>query len=287
MTRNTASPSTERRRIGASPGPSEIRCGQPTPVRPLSAAWKIWTSDATWPSSALPTTILVDRPAHPRLGMARNRHAWSPAVLQMEPGGQGLPLGRAHPTLAIRGKLPPTAYQLIEATGRHGGLHSRLETVKGHPRDVPPKVHPVRHAADGWRHARHLGAGRGHDVASSRPPPTSDAGTVRPTAASPIPWPEEELQPLTTLEGPALLAAHTVLQQVLQRFPKSSQGACVYSPQALEVVVGQQGGWYFVRVNRRVDKCPGHGPGTTLQMDWFELHAVSPEGRVERYPYHP
>ncbi|MFY2563575.1 hypothetical protein ACN469_38635 [Corallococcus terminator] len=106
-------------------------------------------------------------------------------------------------------------------------------------------------------------------------------------AGSAIPWPDEELQPLATLDGSAVLAAHSVLTQVLKRFPKEAERSCAFSPRSLEVLVARKDGWYFVRVNRRVDQCPGFGPGVQLETDWFELYAVSPEGRVERYPYHP
>lgn len=102
-----------------------------------------------------------------------------------------------------------------------------------------------------------------------------------------VPWPEAELEPLATLDGPAILAAHTVLQQVMQRFPEGSAKSCAFSPRSLELVIGYEAGWHFVRVNRRVDKCPGFGPGVVLELDGFELYAVSPEGRVERYPYAP
>jgi hypothetical protein len=73
----------------------------------------------------------------------------------------------------------------------------------------------------------------------------------------------------------------------MKRFPKEYTKACTFSPRSLEVVIGYDTGWYFVRVNRRVDKCPGFGPGVNLEFDWLEMYAVSPDGRVERYPYHP
>ncbi|MCP3165429.1 hypothetical protein [Myxococcus qinghaiensis] len=116
-------------------------------------------------------------------------------------------------------------------------------------------------------------------------PGRADAGTA--DARSAIPWPEEELQPVAALDGTAVLAAHSVLTQVLKRFPKEAGRSCAFSPRALEVLVARKDGWHFVRVNRRVDQCPGFGPGVQLETDWFELYAVSPEGRVERYPYHP
>jgi hypothetical protein len=56
----------------------------------------------------------------------------------------------------------------------------------------------------------------------------------------------------------------------------------------MEVIIGQQGGVYFVRINRRLDKCERASPGSSVGFDWFELYAVSPDGQVlERYPYHP
>lgn len=114
-----------------------------------------------------------------------------------------------------------------------------------------------------------------------------DAGAPS-TQEAPIPWPKQDLPPLATLEGPAIQAAQAVLQEVLKRFPKESEGQCAFSAKALEVVIGQEAGWYFVRINRRVDRCPGFGPGVTgLETDWFELFAVSPSGAIQRYPYHP
>jgi|GEM_PF-1291254 len=112
-----------------------------------------------------------------------------------------------------------------------------------------------------------------------------DVGTY--DAGSAIPWPEEELQPVATLDGSAVLATHSVLTQVLKRFPKEAGRSCAFSPRALELLVARKDGWHFVRVNRRVDQCPGFGPGVQLETDWFELYAVSPGGFVERYPYHP
>ncbi len=123
-----------------------------------------------------------------------------------------------------------------------------------------------------------------------RPAPKQpDAGTVAPKTgtSSAIPWPEDELAPLATLDGPAILAAHAALQQVMKRFPKESTRECAFSPRSLEIHIGYQAGWYFIRIDHRVDKCPEFGPGVTLEFDWFELYAYSPEGRLERYPYMP
>jgi hypothetical protein len=68
-----------------------------------------------------------------------------------------------------------------------------------------------------------------------------------------IEWPDD-VRPLATLDGPAVLAAHAALQHLLARFPKEYAGDCSYSAKALEVTVGQEGGLYFVEINRRVDK---------------------------------
>lgn len=109
----------------------------------------------------------------------------------------------------------------------------------------------------------------------------------QPIIAEGIRWPEE-VRPLATLDGPAVLAAHAVLQRVLSRLPKEYAGTCAYSAKAMEVIVGQEGGLYFVEVNRRVDKCGWAAPGTSFDVDWFELYAVSPEGQIlARYPYAP
>jgi hypothetical protein len=116
-----------------------------------------------------------------------------------------------------------------------------------------------------------------------------DAGTAapKPGTSSAVPWPEEEFAPLATLDGPAILAAHAALQQVMKRFPKEYTRQCAFSPKALELIIGYQAGWYFIRVNHHVDKCPEFGPGFTAEFDWFELYAYSPDGRLERYPYMP
>lgn len=120
---------------------------------------------------------------------------------------------------------------------------------------------------------------------SSRPdagvPARQDAGVVvvpaGPSDAG-IPWPTD-LRPLATLDGPAVLAAHAALQRVLDSFPKKDSGSCESSARSLEVVVGLEGGIYFVRIDRRLDQC-GWPMGSNLEFDWFELYAVSPEGKV-------
>ncbi|WP_244224260.1 hypothetical protein [Corallococcus sicarius] len=93
-----------------------------------------------------------------------------------------------------------------------------------------------------------------------------------------IRWPTD-LRPLATLDGPAILAAHAALQRVLASFPKQDAGACESSARSLDVVVGQEGGVYFVRIDRRLDRC-GWPVGSGLEFDWFELYAVSPEGKI-------
>lgn len=117
----------------------------------------------------------------------------------------------------------------------------------------------------------------------------TDGGTPTraPIIAAGIEWPDD-VRPLATLDGPAVLAAHAALQQLLSSFPKESAGTCSHSAKAMEVVVGQERGLYFVRINQRVEKCGGFAPGFNLTLDWFELYAVSPEGKVlARYPHQP
>ncbi|WP_242588911.1 hypothetical protein [Corallococcus macrosporus] len=114
-----------------------------------------------------------------------------------------------------------------------------------------------------------------------------NARTARePMVAEGIQWPED-LQPLATLDGPAVLAAHAALQRRLSRYPKEYAKSCAFSAKGMEVIVGEERGMYFVRINPRPDKC-GWAPGTVLGFDEFELYAVSPEGKVlARYPYMP
>ncbi|HSP80273.1 MAG TPA: hypothetical protein VLQ93_17200 [Myxococcaceae bacterium] len=116
-----------------------------------------------------------------------------------------------------------------------------------------------------------------------------DGGAVtrQPVIAEGIRWPDE-LRPLATLDGPAVLAAHAALQRLLASFPKEYAEDCSHSAKAMEVLVGQEGGLYFVEIRQRVEKCGGFAPGFNLTLDWFELYAVSPDGKVlARYPYHP
>ncbi len=95
----------------------------------------------------------------------------------------------------------------------------------------------------------------GGTVTSQPGTPGMDGGTVArpPMTAGGIEWPDD-VRPLATLDGPAVLAAHAALQHLLARFPKEYAGDCSYSAKALEVTVGQEGGLYFVEINRRVDK---------------------------------
>ncbi|MFP2930285.1 hypothetical protein ACLESO_34835 [Pyxidicoccus sp. 3LG] len=102
-----------------------------------------------------------------------------------------------------------------------------------------------------------------------------------------IEWPDE-LRPLATLDGPAVLAANAALQQLLASLPKEHAKSCAHSAKAMEVIVGEQGGLYFVQINQRVEKCGRFAPGFNLTLDWFELYAVSPDGKVlARYPHAP
>jgi len=132
-----------------------------------------------------------------------------------------------------------------------------------------------------------LGGGTDTASAPATPPQDRSGGTAPGIVAEGIRWPDE-VRPLATLDGPAVLAAHAALQRVLARMPAAHASTCENSARALEVIVGRQDGIYFVRVNRRLDVC-GHTPlGENSSPDWFELYAVSPEGRVlARYPYFP
>lgn len=131
---------------------------------------------------------------------------------------------------------------------------------------------------------------------SASPPPDAGRGDSSAAGGSPsrgaiiaagIEWPDE-VHPLATLDGSAVLAAHAALQHLLARLPKELAGTCSHSAKAMEVIVGQEGGTYFVRINQRVEKCGGFAPGFNLTLDWFELYAVSPEGKVlARYPHQP
>ncbi len=120
-------------------------------------------------------------------------------------------------------------------------------------------------------------------------PPRADGGTAaHPPGTESIRWPEN-LRPLATLDGPAVVAAHAALQHLLARLPKQLAGTCGYSPKGLEVIVGQEGNLYFVRIEQRMDKCGWLvPPGFSTETDWFELYAVSPDGRVlARAPFSP
>lgn len=114
-----------------------------------------------------------------------------------------------------------------------------------------------------------------------------DGGITRkPIIAEGIQWPDD-LQPLATLDGPAVLAAHAAMQRVLSGYPKEYTKSCAFSARGLEVIVGEERGMYFVRVRQQPDRC-GWTPGTVLGFDEFELFAVSPEGKVlARYAHHP
>lgn len=52
--------------------------------------------------------------------------------------------------------------------------------------------------------------------------------------AAGIEWPEE-LRPLATLDGPAVVAANAALQHLLASFPKESARSCSHSAKAMEV----------------------------------------------------
>lgn len=102
-------------------------------------------------------------------------------------------------------------------------------------------------------------------------------------------WPEDdELRLLTVLDGRAVVAAHAAIQDLRARFAKEDKkyaGHCDYSPTAMDVVVFEGEGTYFIRINRRLDRCGWAHPSLNAGFA-PELYAVSPEGRVlARYPY--
>ncbi len=117
-----------------------------------------------------------------------------------------------------------------------------------------------------------------------------DAGTVasKPLIVDGIRWPTE-VRTLATLDGPAVIAAHAAMQHLLARIMKEDKGhagRCEYSPKAMDVIVGEGDGMYIVRINRRVDRCGRADASFNAAIDWLELYAVSPEGRVlARYPH--
>lgn len=116
-----------------------------------------------------------------------------------------------------------------------------------------------------------------------------DAGTVtsKPLIVDGVRWPAE-VRTLATLDGPAVIAAHAAMQHLLARIMKEERGRagrCEYSPKAMDVIVGEGDGMYIVRINRRVDRCGRADASFNAAIDWLELYAVSPEGRVlARYP---
>lgn len=104
-----------------------------------------------------------------------------------------------------------------------------------------------------------------------------------------IQWPEE-VQTLATLDGRAVLAAQAAMQELTARLasedPKHASH-CNSSPKAMDVIVGEGGGMYIVRINRRVDRCGWADPSFNAAYE-PELYAVSPEGRIlARYPQNP
>ncbi|RYZ11002.1 MAG: hypothetical protein EOO70_09995, partial [Myxococcaceae bacterium] len=85
---------------------------------------------------------------------------------------------------------------------------------------------------------------------------SADGGNAAraPIVAEGIEWPDD-LRPLATMDGPAVLAAHAALQRLLAGFPKEYAKDCSYTAKAMEVSVAQHGGLYFVEIKRNVTKC--------------------------------
>jgi hypothetical protein len=96
-------------------------------------------------------------------------------------------------------------------------------------------------------------------IVTPQPTPAGpDAGPVllQPRSAESIRWPNEE-RPVVVMDGPAVLAAHAALQDLLTRYAKDYPGACEYSATAMEVIVSKADGLYFVRIDHHVDRCGG------------------------------
>ena len=126
-------------------------------------------------------------------------------------------------------------------------------------------------------------------VSSAHLKANSGVGGFKPVAAGDFHWPEE-VQTLATLDGPAVLAAHVALQDLLARLAKQGlPKSCGYSAKAMEVIVGEGDGMYIVLINQRMDKCGWQvPPGFSTDTDWFEQYAVSPDGKIlAHYPYAP
>jgi hypothetical protein len=135
----------------------------------------------------------------------------------------------------------------------------------------------------------------GPDAGTSPEVPGADGGTGQDGGASSrtfvlaegIQWPDE-LQPLATLDGSAIVAAHAAMQRLISRLPKEYAESCSWSPRAMDVIIGREGDLYFVRIDRRVDRCGRFAPGAQISFDWFELYAVSLDGKVlARFPSSP
>jgi hypothetical protein len=122
-------------------------------------------------------------------------------------------------------------------------------------------------------------------ISSSRADAGGDA--AQPSDVAGIRWPED-LRPLAVLDGPGVIAANAALQHLLVRLSKEYGATCPASAKAMEVFVGQEGGLYFVRIDQHVEKCGQAAPSFVTETDWFELYAVSPEGKVlARHPNAP
>jgi hypothetical protein len=114
----------------------------------------------------------------------------------------------------------------------------------------------------------------------------SGTGVLKPVASGGFHWPEQ-VRTLSTLDGPAVIAANAALQHLLARLAKQGlSGSCGYSAKAMEVVVGEGDGLYIVLINQRMDKCGWVvPPGFSTDTDWFEQYAVSLEGKIlAHYP---
>lgn len=127
-------------------------------------------------------------------------------------------------------------------------------------------------------------------VSASAPPSKPDAGAPvhKPVIVDGFRWPEDEqLRPLTLLDGRAIVAAHAAIQAQRELFAKADKkfaGHCDYSPKAMDVEIFEGDGVYVVRIDRRLDRCGWAHPSFNAAFP-SEYFAVSPEGRIlARYP---
>jgi hypothetical protein len=111
------------------------------------------------------------------------------------------------------------------------------------------------------------------EVAPSPASPQLDnGGTAAPTE---IRWPEN-LAPLMTLDGDAIVAASTALRHVLAQ--KVYPAGCEPTAESFQITVGYQEPLYYVRIEARAERCGQGGPGVEPLPGWFRVYALGPGG---------